>query len=137
MRAILFVLLLSIGFVSEAFARDILPSMAQSRGSCNDSIKLCLAFIGSNRMDCFDEASQSPSCTRSLYKKILSLRTGKVDSRLQELTAGKLLDQKCVELFDGQLSSVVAKDSQNISELQSLYESISQCWVTTLMMNLH
>lgn len=132
MKAI-YTILLIITFSQIAWARDIIPSSSSSRGSCNDVIKECLAFIGSKRLLCFENASRSPNCSRSLYKKILSLRTGNVDEKLEDLVDGKLLDQRCVELFDGQLSSVIAKNSQNISEFQSLLESITQCWVNVPM----
>lgn len=120
-------------FASTCFARDIVPPMGRSRGTCNDIIKECLAFVDAKRLTCFGDATASPSCTRTLHRTVLALRTGIVDDRLEKIVKGKLLDQGCVAVFDSQLSSIVAKDSQNPSELQALVDGIKQCWIDAPM----
>lgn len=116
-------------FVPPAYADLITGDTSRPEGPCDELLKECFAYTGSERIECFYTSSQHEYCeggqlgALALKRWSMSSRSG----RDSNLLGPQLADQKCLDNFDSRWSSLLLEGSLSVRDVAQLDATLEQC----------
>jgi len=118
-------------FAPPAYGDLITGDTSRPEGPCDELLKECFAYTGSERIECFYTSSQHEYCEGgqlgALAFKRWSMSSRSAGGRDPNLLGPQLADQKCIDNFDSRWSSLLLEGSLSVRDVAQLDSALEQC----------